>query len=157
VRDPELKTILGIAWCHGRVSRPSFKGVDFTEVDLSQADLFGIQFVECKLRCLIEARMNGVVLLDCDLDHADLSGAVLAGAFVHGTTLRYAKLSRARLHGAEFSWCALHGADLSTAETTAADFWRCEPDGGVGPLVEGVLVDVPGVTVLPPSPHGTGP
>jgi hypothetical protein len=124
--DPQLKTILGIAWSHGRIQRPAFTATDLSALDLSDADLFGIQFAGCALRKLRAARMNGVVLIECDLRGADLAGANLAGAFIHDSDLRGATLAGARLLGAEFSWCSLKGADLSTAEMTGADFWRCD-------------------------------
>ena len=113
--------------------------MDFSGIDLAQANLFGANLSRANLS---EAKLNGANLraafLDranlsgADLYGADLSGADLSGATLTETQLSYAQLVNTNLSGATLSGCRVYGIgvwDVKMDEKTRQTGLIITPEG----------------------------
>ncbi len=97
---------------------------DFTKVNLSEANLTGVN--------LTEADLTGADLYGVNLTGADLSGADLYGVNLTGADLSRADLSGADLYGVNLTGADLSGADLTGADLSRADLSRADLTGAIG-------------------------
>lgn len=102
----------------------SLAGVDFVEVDLSDAMLRKVD--------LTGALLYGAILHRANLNETKLNGAKLEDADLTGARLRQANLTKANLDGALLTHADLEGATLTEAHLARAnligsDFSQTEP------------------------------
>ena len=102
---------------------------DFSEMDLSGADLGGTQWREAKLvgAKLAGADLSEAVLTDVNLSGADLRGASLMDAKLHGCRLAGAVLTGVSAERADFAGTSLERARLERAGSSPARAWLAAP------------------------------
>ncbi len=160
---PEVRAAArAVGMLRARLPSESKRGIeaghrlDFTEVDITGANLKGGDFTGAKFggANLIDTKLGGAVLADVDferanlklanLDRADLrranlsiayfefaflDGANLEGANLESAHLGMAQLGRANLENADASCALLEEASLSGGNLTNADFSRARMKG----------------------------
>ncbi|ABW15626.1 pentapeptide repeat protein [Parafrankia sp. EAN1pec] len=100
------------------VPRCDLDGADLTGpaglggLDLSEANLLGAQLAGAELTYAV---LHGANLTGARLDGADLTSAVLIGAHLAGVKMDGANLSDVRLVGADLTFAQLGGANLTNA------------------------------------------
>ena len=96
--------------------------LDLVDVDLSGADLAGVNFRHSQLvgADLSAARLNEANLFEADLTRANLTGAKLSRANLAGASLFRATLREVRGTNVDLSRCNLQGADLTDAVLSAS-------------------------------------
>jgi len=106
------------------LSVPVRHSIDFTQADLSSANLEDVNLPQCWLR---GATLSGTHLEVADLSQCDLSFAVLDNALamkadLHGASLACARLTNANLAAATLDSASLAHADLRSANLKNVSF-----------------------------------
>ena len=107
--------------------RANLNGVDLSEANLNEVDLYGADLRGANLSKatlyranLYSADLRGANLCKVNFYRADLGGADLSGANLRGANLRGANLRGADLRGVDLSETRLIGVDLSGADLRGA-------------------------------------
>jgi hypothetical protein len=98
---------------------------NFSEANLSRADLYGTNLSEANLSRadLSEANLSGANLSGTNLSDANLYRANLSDANLYGANFSGANLSSANLSGTNLSSANLSGTNLSDANLSRADLY----------------------------------
>ena len=112
----------------------SFSGQDFSRLDLSSGQVFGLHHyiwnhANLQGAKLLWAYLQGAKLWVANLQGANLWGANLRGANLTRAHLQKTNLSRAYLEGADLEWAHLQDASLSEAHLQGADLSRTNLQG----------------------------
>lgn len=116
-----------------RLNRHGISVMDLSRCTLRNMDLNGANLQGA---CLVSADLHGAYLSKAQLRESDLNGAVLKFAF-----LWKADLTRAILVGADMREANLEGADLSGAFLQGADFQNANLAGSVLREAKGLAAD----------------
>jgi len=112
-------------------------GYDFTEIDLTDANLKSAVFIECKFTgCnLSNVSLMNVVLRSVQFDNCNLMGVnwteVRKGGEFNfsGSKLDYGCFQSVDLRGVKFESCSVREADFAGANLSKASFNGCELSG----------------------------
>lgn len=99
---------------------------DFTDMDLTGADLSSIDFSNACLRYVLLENAN---LTGCTFDGADMTEAMLARAEMKNVSLRQTHLQGASLIQTQCTECDFFEVDLSDAKLLEASFTQCDFSG----------------------------
>jgi hypothetical protein len=107
--------------------RKSDRETDSNQLDLSRANLSGLNFTDVIMR---NANFDSSDLVGTRFDGGDLTGATFANAKASQAGFRKSKLVGAFLNGADFTGANMEGANLREATTNNAVFSQV-----IGPIV----------------------
>lgn len=109
----------------------NFSGVNITEINLTRANLTGIDFSDATLSIanLTGANLSEANLTGAKLNVAKMSGANFSQAKFNGAILNVANLVRANLKGTQFIQAALIRAELIRAELSGANLREANLSG----------------------------
>lgn len=100
-----------------------FTGADLSQAHLNHADMTGAMMWRSRLHStqFRWANFHQTVMIRCDAEGANFSGASLHRTDLRLSNLRTANLAGADLRGAKLCYSDLTGADLTGADLTGAD------------------------------------
>ena len=86
-----------------------YTGADFSNKDMSNAYLNGINFTECNFSNSI---VNGTNFVQANLTNTDFESSDMSGALIMYSVLKDSNLVKSQLTNTNFMWSDLEGADI---------------------------------------------
>lgn len=86
-----------------------YTGADFSNKDISNAYLNGINFTECNFSNSI---VNGTNFVQANLTNTDFESSDMSGALMMYSILKDSNLTKSQLSNTNFMWSDLQGVDL---------------------------------------------